>query len=96
MNFVRLGILGDIGSHTYQGGFGNDGLVPDRSVHPKEAVVFDRAYPRDYYVGRDKYVIFNDRVMTDVIATPQYTVVTNFDKGLDGIILEDKAVVSDI
>ena len=43
-------------------------------------------------MGSDEAIILYDRVVPYVITAPQYNVVANFDKRLNRIVFEDKAM----
>lgn len=51
---------------------------------------------RDYDMRGEEYVASNVGVVSNVISTPQHTVVTNFHKWLNGIILKNEAVFTNI
>ena len=40
-------------------------------------------------------MILNDRIVPDMISAPQGDVVANPDEGLDSVVFQDKAIVSD-
>ena len=47
-------------------------------------------------MGGYEYMVFDAGMMANVIATPQNSIVTNSDKGLDNIIFQNETIFADM
>src|SRR5262249_10363852 len=71
-------------------------VIGDGRIHPKKRVSADRYETGHHAVRRHEAVTANRGVMTDVIAAPEDDVVAERHEGLDGVVLEDEAVLPEL
>jgi hypothetical protein len=60
-----------------------------RAVHAEEAFSTNSAVTRYHAVRSYKDIIFNDGMMTDVIAAPKKDIVSDSNKGLHRVVLKN-------
>ena len=64
------------------------------SVDPQKAIGFNMTMSGNNNVGTNKVVVFNGTVMANMITAPQRHIISNLHKWLNGVVFEDKAIVS--
>jgi hypothetical protein len=72
----------------------NDRLVPHGRVNAEEAIRFDGGAARDHDMRGDHDVILDAAVVANVITAPHNDVASDFNKGLDGVVFEDEAIIA--
>src|SRR5690242_5149259 len=68
-------------------------MIADGNVDADEAALPDANAARDHHVRRQEDVILDHRMVADMIAAPQRHIGANGGQGLDGIVLEDEAIL---
>ena len=92
---VRPDIAENEGSRSDDTAFTDGDVVAQGGVHSDKAFGPDPNTARDNHMGGNEAVILDRRMMADVITRPERDVVTDFDEGLDGVVLENETVVAD-
>src|SRR5215831_12452400 len=70
-------------------------VVAQRGIDPNEAGFVDFDTTGDHDMRCDEAVVMDNRMVTNMIATPQCDVVANSHKGLNGVVFENEAVFTD-
>lgn len=70
-------------------------VVRDGGIDTKEAGRADSAKPGDHDVRRDKAMIHDRGVVSNMISTPEDDIIADGHKRLDDIVFKDKAMLAD-
>lgn len=70
-------------------------IIRDRRINSHEAIRPNPAKAGDHDMRRDKAVIFDGRMMADMVATPKNYIVTNSNERLHNVVFKNKTMLSD-
>src|SRR5258706_7320638 len=89
-------VLVDNGGHANQAVLTDLNIVRDSAVDSQETVFTNFAIARNNHMRRDKYIVANYGLVTDVIATPQDNVITYTHRVLQHVVFHDEAILADL
>jgi SAM-dependent methyltransferase len=73
--------------------FPDGDMIANRDVHAHETSLSDAPPPGHDNLRGHENVVFDGRMVTDVVAAPQRDIGANAGKGLDRVVLEDEAIL---
>src|SRR3546814_4521067 len=92
---TRRHVTSDAGIHGDEA-VGADGREVCRGrIDTHEAALADHAMPGDADVGCDVDMVLDLRPVPQVVAAPDHHVVADLDRRLDGLVLQNEAIVTD-
>jgi len=89
------GIFHQQRSSADQALLGDANGVVQCGVDAKEGVAPDRTVTRNHHVRANETVVFDDRIMSNMIAAPQGDIVADSHKRLDSVIFKNETILAD-
>ena len=64
-------------------------VVRNSGIHAEEAILANLNKSRNDYMGRQKTVFVDARMVANMVSAPQYGILTNTDAWMDNVVLEN-------
>ena len=91
---IVFSILNNQGSCTDNAVPPQGNVVAQGDIDPQKTILPDRHAPGNHHMGRDETIIHYTGMMPDMVAAPQRHIVSNGDKRLNRVVLQNKTIVS--
>jgi len=91
---IVFSILNNQGSCTNNAVPPQGNVVAQGDIDPQKTILPDRHAPGNHHMGSDETIILYTGMMPDVVAAPQRHIVSNGDKRLNRVVLQNKTIVS--